>query len=106
MSSGFAMFSEEHEAFRQTVRKIVAKEMRPFAAQWDEAEEFPLELYKSCAAHGFFGLKYPEAYGGTNAGFLYEAVLTEELSKCGSGGVAAGIGAQMTIATAPINSFG
>ena len=73
MSSGFAMFSPEHEAFRQTVKQIVAKEMRPFASKWDEAEEFPLELYKSCAKHGFFGLKYPEEYGGTNAGFIYEA---------------------------------
>src|SRR4051812_36447258 len=101
MSSGFGMFSEEHEAFRQTVRQIVAKELRPFAAQWDEAEEFPLELYKKWASHGFFGLKYPEEYGGTNAGFLFEAVLTEELSKCGCGGVAAGLGCQATIATAP-----
>ncbi len=100
------MYSEEHQAFRQTVRQIVDKEMRPFAAKWDEAEEFPIGLYKTCASHGFFGLKYPEVYGGTDAGFLYEAVLTEELARCGSGGVAAGIGAQMTIGTAPINSFG
>jgi acyl-CoA dehydrogenase len=100
------MFSKEHEAFRQTVRQIVAKEIKPHAAAWDEAEGFPLELYRSCAAHGFFGLKYPQAYGGTDAGFLYEAVLTEELARCGSGGIAASLGAQMTIGTAPIHAFG
>ncbi len=106
MSFGFGLYSEQHEAFRATARQIISKEIVPFAAQWDEAEEFPLALYRTLAGHGFFGLKYPEAYGGTAAGFLYEAVLIEEMARCGSGGVAAGIGAQMTIATAPIHSFG
>jgi len=106
MNSGFGVFAEEHEAFRRTVRAVVEKELKPFAAQWEEAEEFPLSLYKRFGELGFLGLKYPEEYGGTNAGHLYEAVLTEELSKCGSGGVAAGLGAQFTISTGPIHLFG
>lgn len=106
MSSGFATFSEEHEAFRRTLRPWVEREIKPYAARWDEAEEFPLELYRKAAELGLFGLKYEEAWGGTNAGFLYEAVMHEELSKCGSGGVAAGLGAQATIATAPIHRYG
>lgn len=106
MSHGFGMFTEEHEQFRQTARKIIERELLPHAAKWDEAEEFPVSLFKLLGGHGFFGLKYPEAYGGTNAGYVYEAVLIEEMARCGSGGVAAGIGAQMTIATAPLNSFG
>jgi acyl-CoA dehydrogenase len=106
LSFGFGLYLEEHEAFRTTARKIISSQLLPHAAQWDEAEEFPIGLYRTLGGHGFFGLKYPEAYGGTNAGFLYEAVLIEEMARCGSGGVAAGIGAQMTIATAPIHSFG
>lgn len=106
MSSGFGTFTEEHEAFRKTVRAFVDREVKPFVPAWEEAEAFPRELYFKAAALGLFGLKYEEAYGGTNAGFLYEAVATEELSKCGSGGVAAGLGAQMTIGTGPIHSFG
>ncbi|MFT3835772.1 MAG: acyl-CoA dehydrogenase family protein [Myxococcaceae bacterium] len=106
MNSGFGVFSEEHDAFRRTVKAVVDKELRPFAAQWEEAEEFPLSLYKRFGELGFLGLRYPEEYGGTNAGHLYEAVLTEELSKCGSGGVAAGLGAQFTISTGPIHLFG
>ncbi len=106
MSSGFGLFTEEHDAFRRTVRQVIAKEVKPFVTAWEEAEEFPLALYRSFAAHGFFGLKYAEEYGGTNAGFLYEAVLHEELAKCGSGGVAAGLGAQFTIGTGPIHLFG
>ena len=106
MSSGFATFTEEHEAFRRTVRQFLEREVKPFVPAWEEAEEFPRALYFKAAELGLFGLKYEEAYGGTNAGFLYEAVATEELSKCGSGGVAAGLGAQMTIATGPIHAFG
>jgi acyl-CoA dehydrogenase len=106
MNSGFGIFSEEHEAFRAQVRKFVDAELRPHAAKWEEAEEFPLEIYRRCAGLGWFGLKYPEEYGGTAAGHLYEAVLLEELSRCGSGGVAAGLGAQFTISTGPIWKFG
>ena len=106
MSSGFGTFTEEHEAFRRTMRQWIEREVKPHVVAWEEAEEFPRDLYFKAAELGLFGLKYDEAYGGTNAGFLYEAVATEELSKCGSGGVAAGLGAQMTIATGPIHAFG
>jgi acyl-CoA dehydrogenase len=106
MNSGFGLFGEEHEAFRRTVRQFVERELKPHATKWEEAEEFPLSLYKRCAELGFLGLKYPEEYGGANAGPLFEAILIEELAKCGSGGVAAGLGAQFTISTGPIWKFG
>ncbi|MDX2011950.1 MAG: acyl-CoA dehydrogenase family protein [Myxococcaceae bacterium] len=106
MSSGFLTFTEEHEAFRRTVRAFVEREIAPHVAAWEEAEGFPRELYVKAAEQGFFGLKYAEAYGGSNAGYFYEAVLHEELAKCGSGGVAAGLGAQATIATGPLHLFG
>jgi acyl-CoA dehydrogenase len=106
MSSGYATFTEEHEAFRQTVRRFVETEIRPHVRAWEEAEAFPRELYGKAAELGLFGLKYEEAYGGSTAGFFYEAVMHEELSKCGSGGVAAGLGAQATIATGPLHLFG
>ncbi len=106
MSSGFATFTEEHEAFRRTVRAWVQREIVPHVGVWEEAEGFPRELYSKAAEQGFFGLKYSEAHGGTNAGVFFEAVLHEELSKCGSGGVAAGLGAQATIATGPLHLFG
>ena len=66
----------------------------------------PRELFARCAKLGWFGSNTPQAYGGTAAGPLYEAVLLEELSRCGSGGVAAGLGAQATISTGPIGKYG
>ncbi|MBL8949377.1 MAG: acyl-CoA dehydrogenase family protein [Myxococcaceae bacterium] len=106
MSSGFGLFKEEHEAFRSTVRQFVEREVKPHVGRWEEAEEFPLSLYQRCAELGFFGLRYPTEYGGTDAGALFEAVLIEELAKCGSGGVAAGLGAQFTISTGPLWRYG
>jgi acyl-CoA dehydrogenase len=100
------LFGPEHEEFRATVRQFVDKEIRPHVEEWEEAEEFPRELFQRCGALDLLGLKYPEQYGGTNAGELYEAVLFEELARCGSGGVAAGIGAHIAIATTPIYNFG
>ena len=99
-------FGEEHEELRETVRRFVEKEIAPHVGKWEEAREFPRELYGRCAELGFLGLKYPEAYGGQGGDHLHDAVLIEELGGCGSGGVAAGIGAHVTIATPPVFKFG
>ena len=91
------LFGPEHDAFRQTVRRFVEQEIRPEVDAWEEAQQFPRELFKRCAALDLLGLKYPAAYGGSDAGVVYEAVLFEELARCGSGGVAAGIGALLLL---------
>ncbi len=106
MLHGYGLYQEEHEAFRRTVRAVIQKEILPFASEWEAREEFPLELFRRFGELGFLGLKYPEAHGGSAAGELYEAVLLEELGRCGSGGVSAGLGAQFTISTGPLHLFG
>jgi acyl-CoA dehydrogenase len=106
MSAGFATYSEEHEAFRATVRTFIEREIKPQVVKWEEAGLFPRELFGKAAELGLFGLKYEEKFGGTNAGFFFEAVAIEEMSKCGSGGVAAGLIGQATIATGPLHLFG
>ena len=57
-------YSEEHEAFRSTVRRFVEREIMPHVDQWDEAEEFPRELYRKASAAGLLQLGFPEEYGG------------------------------------------
>jgi acyl-CoA dehydrogenase len=106
MLHGFGVYGEEHEAFRRTVRQLIAREVRPHVGEWEAQGEFPRALFTLFGSHDLLGLKYPEAYGGTAAGILYEAVLLEELGRCGSGGVAAGLGAQFTIATGPLHLYG
>src|SRR5688500_18917938 len=58
------------------------------------------------ASVGILELKYPEEYGGEGGDHLHDAVLSEELALCGSGGLAAGIGAHIGIATPPVWKFG
>jgi acyl-CoA dehydrogenase len=99
-------FGEEHERLRAEIRRFVAEELRPHAAEWEAARWFPNEVFQRMAELGLLGLKYPVEYGGRGGGYLEDAVLTEELGRCGSGGVAAGIGAHIGIATPPIWKFG
>jgi acyl-CoA dehydrogenase len=99
-------FTEEHEELRESIRRFVDRELRPHARDWEEARWFPNEVFTRMAELGFLGLKYPEEYGGQGGDYLHDAVLTEELSRCGSGGLAAGIGAHIGIATPPIWKFG
>jgi acyl-CoA dehydrogenase len=99
-------FSPEHEELRQSIRRFVANELRPHATEWENARWFPNEVFARMGELGFLGLKYPEEYGGQGGDYLHDAVLTEELSLSGSGGVAAGIGAHIGIATPPVWKFG
>jgi alkylation response protein AidB-like acyl-CoA dehydrogenase len=99
-------FTQEHEDFREGVRRFVETELHPHAHEWEDARWFPNEVFARCAELGYLGLKYEEQYGGQGGGYVADAVFAEELSRCGSGGVAAGIGAHTSIATPPIWKFG
>jgi acyl-CoA dehydrogenase len=99
-------FSERHEELRQEIRTFVAEELRPHAGEWERAGWFPNEVFARMGELGLLGLKYPREYGGRGGDHLDDAVLSEELSGCGSGGVSAGIGAHVSIATPPVAQFG
>jgi acyl-CoA dehydrogenase len=98
-------FTAEHEEFRTVVRRFVETELYPHADQWERARWFPNELFGRLAELGYIGLKFPAAYGG-GGDAVADAVFVEELARCGSGGVAAGIGAHSGIALPPISNFG
>jgi acyl-CoA dehydrogenase len=100
-------FTDEHEELRETVRRFVGKEIAPQVDQWEEAREFPRELFARCGELGFLGLKFPEDYGGQGGTPVHDAVWIEELSRSGgSGGVAAGLNAHASIAMPPVFNFG
>jgi acyl-CoA dehydrogenase len=99
-------FADEHEELRASARGFIERELTPHAQEWEEAEWFPDEVFTKMAAQGLLGLKYPETCGGQGGDYLHEAVLIEELTRIGSGGTAAGIGAHVNIATPPIWKFG
>jgi acyl-CoA dehydrogenase len=99
-------FKEEHEELRESIRRWVLKELRPHSQEWEDARWFPNSVFERMAELGFLGLKYPEEYGGQGGDYLHDAVLTEELTRAGSGGLSAGIGAHIGIATPPVWKFG
>jgi alkylation response protein AidB-like acyl-CoA dehydrogenase len=101
----YDIFQPVHEDFRKNLRQFVENELAPHADEWEEAEEFPREIYKQMGELGFLGMSYPEEYGGDDDR-LAEAVLCEEMTRSGSAGVAAGIGAHIGIAMPQINRFG
>ena len=72
------MFSEEHELFRDAVRKFVEKELTPHAEEWEEAEGFPDSVFTRMGELGYLGLRFPEKYGGQGCDFLFSVVLAEE----------------------------
>jgi acyl-CoA dehydrogenase len=84
-------YSDEHEAFRAVVRRFVAKEIEPYAAEWDEAGEFPRELYRKAADIGLLGLGFPEAFGGTPTDQFMSIVVSQEMARHGAGGVNASL---------------
>ncbi|HEY1509626.1 MAG TPA: acyl-CoA dehydrogenase family protein [Solirubrobacteraceae bacterium] len=98
-------FTTEHEEFRAVVRRFVRSELAPHSAEWEDARWFPNDVFGQLAEHGYLGLKFPAEYGGSNDP-IADAVFVEELAWCGSGGLAAGIGAHAGIALPPIWRFG
>ncbi|HYW91652.1 MAG TPA: acyl-CoA dehydrogenase family protein [Gammaproteobacteria bacterium] len=92
MSGSSPFYTQDHEIFRDSVRRFVEKEIRPYVDEWDEAGEFPRALYRRAAEAGVLGLGFPEEYGGTPAPDpFYNIILTEELTRAGSGGVIASL---------------
>jgi acyl-CoA dehydrogenase len=98
-------FTAAHEELRGEIRAFVAQRLRPHADEWEQAEWFPNEVFGWMAQAGYLGLKFPPEYGGRGDA-VAAAVLVEELARCGSGGVAAGLGAHAGIALPPILTFG
>lgn len=99
------ILTPEHELWRETVRRFVAKEVTPHVTAWDEAGEFPRELYRKAAAAGILGMGFPEEYGGTPADFFYRIVSAEEFAQAGSGGLSASLFSH-TIGAPPIAAVG
>ena len=98
-------YKPEHEAFRQTVRRFVDREIMPFVDQWDEAEEFPRELYGKASAAGLMQLGFPEEYGGVPTDPFFGIIKAGEMARHCSGGLNASLNSH-TIGAPPIAALG
>ncbi|MGW1129646.1 acyl-CoA dehydrogenase family protein [Streptomyces sp. NPDC002526] len=73
--------SEEQEAVRQLAKDFVAREVTPYAAEWDRSENVDKSIVKKLGALGFLGLTVPEEYGGSGGDHLAYCLVTEELGR-------------------------
>ena len=97
---------EEHTALREQIRRFAAAEIAPHALEWEEANEFPRELYKRAAAVGYLGVNYPVEWGGSGGNLGHLLVRAEEMVLAGkSVGTCVGLGSH-DIAIPPILRFG
>jgi citronellyl-CoA dehydrogenase len=100
-------FTQEHEMFRQMVRRFVEEEINPHVEEWEEAGIFPAhELFKKMGDLGMLGLTYPEEYGGQGLDFWYTTILCEELGKANASGVPMGITVHTDMCTPALAHFG
>jgi acyl-CoA dehydrogenase len=85
--------TEDHEAWRTHLRRFIDAEIMPYAEDWDEAGEIPIELWPKAAEIGLLGMNYPEEFGGTKEGIdcWHSWITNEEFARIGVGGIPASL---------------
>ena len=73
--------SEDHEAFRHSVRDFAEERIAPHAYQWDRDHYFPVDVVREMGKLGLFGLTAPEEYGGSGGDFTSLVVAIEEVGR-------------------------
>src|SRR3954452_19540622 len=81
-------FGPEHRMLRDQVRRFVEEEIKPRADAWEEEGFVPRDVLRRVGELGFFGIRYPAEYGGSEMDALASVVFAEELGRCTYGGVA------------------
>ncbi len=87
-NSNSPYFSEEHELLRTQVRRFVETEIKPRALEWENQGFVPRDVLRHMGSLGFFGIRYPTRYGGSEMDTLATALFAEELGRSTFGGVA------------------
>lgn len=97
--------SELTEQVAQTARAFASQHIKPFVMKWDEAQEFPVEVFKKLGELGLMGVLVPEEYGGAGLSYFEYNAIIQEISKvCGSIGLS--VAAHNSLCTGHILLFG
>jgi alkylation response protein AidB-like acyl-CoA dehydrogenase len=80
------LFTDDHQLFRDSVRRFIAAEITPFHNEWEKVGVVPRELWRKAGEAGLLCPNVPEAYGGPGAGLLYNVVIAEEMGRAGATG--------------------
>jgi len=99
-------FNEEHQIFREGLKSFLQKEVVPHVDKWEKEGSIPRDIWQKFGEMGYFGVKYPEAYGGMDVDIFYTVILLEELQRVNSGGFAAALWAHVYLAMTHLNIEG
>lgn len=100
-----SFLTDEHEMFRDALKRMLDKEAYPHYDKWEKEKEVPREFWTKLGENGFLLPWVDEKYGGLELDFSYSMILTEELEKVGAG-LASGICLHSDIVSPYIHSFG
>ncbi|WP_458413378.1 acyl-CoA dehydrogenase family protein [Schinkia sp. CFF1] len=100
-----SFFTEEHQIFRKSLRKMLEKEAFPHYSQWESNREIPREFWLKMGEQGFLCPWVAEEYGGLGLDFSYSMILIEELEKVGAG-LSSGMSLHSEIVSPYIESLG
>jgi alkylation response protein AidB-like acyl-CoA dehydrogenase len=96
--------SELTQQVAQTAKDFAQQFIKPHVMEWDETQEFPMQVFKEMGKLGLMGVLVPETYGGAGLGYLeYVAVITEIAKVCGSIGLS--LAAHNSLCTGHIMTF-
>ncbi len=95
----------ERAAIVQTLRDFCEAEIRPNVMRWDEAQEFPREVFRKLGELGFLGVLFPEEYGGAGLCYVDYAAIIEELARVDPS-VALSVAAHNSLCSNHIFQFG
>jgi len=98
------VFESEHEMFRDSFKKFLQEEAVPYHHQWEKDGQVSRELWTKAGQHGYLSPTVPEAYGGVEADFRYNAIVDEEIARLGLSGI--GFGLHSDIAVPYIMAYG
>ncbi len=99
-------FTEEHNLFRESFRAFLKQEVVPHIDKWEETGHIERFIWEKFGEMGYFGLTYPEKYGGLELDFFYTVIFLEELQRVNSGGFAAAMWAHNYLAMTHLNAEG
>lgn len=85
------LFNADHEAFRDSFRKFVDKEIAPHHEAWEEQGYVDRAVWNKAGQNGFLCMTLPEAHGGSEADKLYSVVQMEEIARSGFTGIGFGL---------------
>jgi acyl-CoA dehydrogenase len=98
------VFDSEQDMFRDSFRKFLLEEAVPYHEQWEKDGQVSREFWKKAGKMGYLSPTVPEAYGGVEVDFRYNAIVAEEVSNFGLTGI--GFGLHSDIAVPYIMAYG